>query len=38
MGEMLARRDYEARIAHLEKKVAALEAQLEKEWSDAWLA
>jgi hypothetical protein len=36
-GEMLARRDYEARIAHLESKVAALEAQLEKEWSSMWL-
>lgn len=32
VGEMLARRDYEAKIAHLEAKVAALEAQLEKEW------
>lgn len=32
VGEMLARRDYEAKIANLEAKVAALEAQLEKEW------
>lgn len=32
VGEMLARKDYEAQIAHLKSKVAALEAQLEREW------
>ena len=31
-GEMLARKDYEAEITFLKEKVAALEAQLEREW------
>lgn len=30
--EMMSRRDYEAEIAQLKEKVAALEAQLEREW------
>lgn len=32
--EMLARRDYETEIARLQLKVAALELQLEREWSN----
>lgn len=34
--EMLSRKDYEAEIARLQLKVAALELQLDKEWSYAW--